>query len=395
MKKLRRPLRQASATPPRKRVAFVRLGTVPEAQRFVVHQLRERFPEVQVDVVDIRAWLSRRPHELARLAASTIATYGLDVIGGRRKFRDALWRAPYLFDAVRRLMRARVSPSTHVFTFQMQSLFDASVPGVPNFVYTDHTNLANRGYATAPPGAVYPERWRASEREIYENAARLFVRSEHVRRSLTEDYGISSECVDTVYAGSNASVASHDTSLARYRARRVLFVGRDWKRKGGPDLLAAWSRVRAEVPDAKLTIIGASPRANLPRVEIVGPVPLDEVDTYYANSSIFCMPSHVEPFGVAYVEAMMHALPVVGPAIGAVPDLVEHGWNGYLVRPGDVEGIATALVALLRDPTMSRTFGHRSVARATERYSWDAVGNRIERSIRAHLASLDGQPPSG
>lgn len=78
----------------------------------------------------------------------------------------------------------------------------------------------------------------------------------------------------------------------------------------------------------------------------------------------------------------MHAqLPIVGTRVGAVPDFVQDGWNGFLVTPGDVQGIAEALMKLLHNPEQCRQFGERGFALARERYSWEVVGRRLHQHI--------------
>ena len=58
------------------------------------------------------------------------------------------WRTPFIFQKTRQLLRAMLAPRREEFAFsvQTQSLYDASLPGLPHFVYTDHTHLANLGY---------------------------------------------------------------------------------------------------------------------------------------------------------------------------------------------------------------------------------------------------------
>src|SRR6056297_1099223 len=122
-----------------RRIAFVRLGQVPEAQKPLLEQLKLRFPDHDVDVVDIKAWLSKRPDVFAIAALATLVAYAPSLLRRQRRPQDAFFRTRYIVSAIRRLMARRVRPGTHTFSIQMQSLFDASVDGVPHFVYTDHT----------------------------------------------------------------------------------------------------------------------------------------------------------------------------------------------------------------------------------------------------------------
>lgn len=364
----------------------MRVGPVPLANRFVLEQLRERFPELQPHAIDIKEALKGAPGVLVRNGFHTLLRYGPPLVRGERAVRDCFLRTPYLFAHVRRLVRARVDPDVTAFTFQTQSLFDASVPGVPHFVYTDHTNLANRDY---PDGvaSVYPAFWLDLEREIYANATRVFTRSAHVRRSLLRDYGVAPERVACVYAGPNVP-APPQPWRRDYRPKRVLFVGADWRRKGGPELVAAFRLVQRVHPDASLTVVGCSPRLDLPNARAVGRVPLAEVFDHYRDATVFCMPTRREPFGIAFVEAMSHALPVVATRVGALPDLVRHGDTGFLVEPGAVEALARRLVEVLARPELRRAMGRRGARLAGARYTWEGTGCRLARSVREACADV-------
>ena len=105
------------------------------------------------------------------------------------------------------------------------------------------------------------------------------------------------------------------------------------------------------------------------------------------------MPSRNEPFGVAFVEAMSHALPIVSTNIGALPDMVVDGSNGFLIQPGDVEGLAKALEALLGDADMRARFGRASWKMARERYNWPAVGKLLRQSIDECLRGKTHETP--
>jgi glycosyltransferase involved in cell wall biosynthesis len=274
----------------------------------------------------------------------------------------------------------------------MQSLFDTSVPGVPHLIYTDHTNRSNLEYASGLERSLYPPRWQALEAAIYHNASRVFVRSHNVLQTLVTHYGLEPERVHCVYAGSNAKVALRPRSGERYDGKRILFVGLDWERKGGPTLLEAFRRIRPRHPDATLTLVGASPALDEPNVDRVGPVSLDRVNEYYEQASVFCMPTWQEPFGIVFVEAMSHGLPILSTRVGALPDMVEDGHNGYLIEPGDADSLAAHLDALLSDPERRRRLGENGRALARDRYNWDRVGQRMEHHIRQVLAGTPSDP---
>jgi glycosyltransferase involved in cell wall biosynthesis len=370
----------------RKRIAFIRPKAWPLANRIVDGVIQEQFPDYEVDVIDISRLIRKRPDIILVNSIATALLYGEDIAQGRKKFRIAFWRTPYIFRQVRQLVRNIVSKGGYTFSFQMQSLFDTSTPGIPHFIYTDHTHLENLNYA-ANRNNLFSPKWIALEKEVYQNAALTFVRSTNVRRSVIEDYGEPEGKVVCVYAGGNAKVSDVKRENSDYTQPNILFVGLDWKRKGGADLLEAFQQVRDRCPKARLTIVGARPEIHIPNCELIGPVEPEELDSYYQQASVFCLPTHLEPFGIVFIEAMTAHLPIVATRLGAIPDFVEEGKNGLLVEPGDVHRLADALLKLLENPQLCRSFGEHSFQLTKERYSWGAVGEKFRQNILAVLST--------
>lgn len=367
------------------RIAYVRPGPQPRAAEYVLEQLRRAFPEYPVDVIEVKDLIRSRRGVFALNGFLALGRYFPDIVRGRREAGDTYFRTPYLFHAIRSMVRRRVRPDTHVFSFQIQSLFDASVEGVPHFVYTDHTNLANLTYGEHGLESIYPPSWQRLERQIYHHATRVLVRSRHVARSLQEHYGVDPQKIGCVYAGSNVPVLRAASLAARAASKDILFVGMDWERKGGPDLLAAYRRVRDRHPDATLTVAGVTPRIADPGVRVLGRVGADELDRLYAGAAVFSLPTLREPFGIVFVEAMERGLPIVATDVGALPDMVQDGVNGYLVAPGDVDALADRLTRLLDAPDERLRFGAASRRAAEQRYNWDAVGTAISEEVRRAL----------
>jgi glycosyltransferase involved in cell wall biosynthesis len=204
-----------------------------------------------------------------------------------------------------------------------------------------------------------------------------------------EDYRCSPDKAVLVYAGSNARVSAIKTENIDYAHPVILFVGLDWKRKGGPDLTEAFQLVHENYPQARLIIVGANPDVQLPGCEVTGKVPPEELDRFYQAASVFCLPTYLEPFGIVFIEAMTARLPIVATRVGAIPDFVEEGRNGIMVEPGDIQGLASALLQLLKDPERCRSYGEYSFQLTRDRYSWEAVGQKFKQNILNVLVGLD------
>ncbi len=372
-----------------KKIAFVYIWKKPPIRQSVERMLAEAFPEYEVEPVGIGKMLKRRPDIMALNELAVARHYGGDILRGKRTHSEFVVATPYLFREVRRIISSYFNKKAkeYAFTFQLQSLFDASQPGIPHFLYTDRTNLANRAYPGFDPLTLYTPAWIELEKSIYDHTDLIFVRSNYIRKSLLEDYQCPPEKAVCVYAGSNTSAQSVQADKVRYSRKNILFVGVDWQRKGGPDLEQAFRLVLEQCPDATLTIIGGSPKIDLPQVQVLGFIPVTELPAYYAQASVFCLPTKNEAFGVAFIEAMQNHLPIVATNLGAIPDFVTEGENGYLVTPGDIRGLANALISLLENPIKCETFGKKSREIYLERYNWENTGRLIRQNILPCLAA--------
>jgi glycosyltransferase involved in cell wall biosynthesis len=367
----------------RRRIALVRQGDRPRLNTHLAAMLGDLFPEHAVDDLDVLQLVRRRRARFVGVAVAGLAENAWRLARRTISAKQAIITSAAFERAVQRELARRVSAATHAFTFQSQSLFSAAVPGVPHFVYTDHAHLANLAYPGFDRRALAGRRFVGRERRGYHAACRVFVRSQHVRDVLVSTYGVPPQHVVDVGVGPNVHVTAHD---AAWHDGRIVFVGVDWERKGGPVLLEAFRRLHAERPTSRLEIVGCSPPIpETPGVTVHGRLPEGQVAALLAECDVFCLPTRAEPFGVAFIEAMHAGLPVVGTRLGAVPDFVGDGSTGRLVEPDDTDGLHAALRALVDDPQAAQAMGAAGRALARQRYDWPVVMDAIRREVAAGL----------
>ena len=85
---------------------------------------------------------------------------------------------------------------------------------------------------------------------------------------------------------------------------------------------------------------------------------------------VMCLPSHREPFGLVYVEAALAAKPVIACDAGGVPEIVDDGETGLLVRPQNVPDLTQAILTLLDNRGHAAAMGRRARDLALERFTW-------------------------
>lgn len=350
--------------------------------------LRQEFPNNPLEIIDVKEdLLDRRPILSLINWLVALFRYYPQIVTRTHDVRACFFRTPFIARAINKGIRSLLKESSEEYLFSLQttSLYDASIPGIPHFVYTDHTHKTNLYYPSFNPRQLFSDAWMFEESKIYQNCRQLFTMSEHVRRSAIDHYNIPPDKIECIFAGSNIESDPGLLDNDNFSNKRIIFVGVDWERKGGPELVNAFRLVLQKHPDATLDIVGCSPEINCPNVKVVGRIPLAEVENFFRKSSVLCVPTKVEPFGIVFVEAFAHKIPVVSSDLGALPQIVEHNKSGYLCDPVDTQRIADHLDTLISSPETCRSFGERGYQRVQEALNWESVGKAMATTIRRHL----------
>ena len=193
-------------------------------------------------------------------------------------------------------------------------------------------------------------------------AARVIAVSRHLRQQLIDRYRVDPDRVRVVY---NAVRPPPRLERIDPKERVVLYVGRLAAMKGVATFLKAAALVLAHVPDALFVIAGEGPEypqlvelaARLgigERVMFLGKVTEEEREHLLSGASVFVLPSVVEPFGIAALEAMAAGVPTI---LSKTSGVAEISSSTFLVDFWDVHEFASRIAELLEYPTLRATMG--------------------------------------
>ena len=165
----------------------------------------------------------------------------------------------------------------------------------------------------------------------------------------------------------------------------ALAVGRLIEQKDHATLLRAFALVHADLPQARLAILGSGPleaetrrlAAELRLEDAVALPGRTDIRDWLERADVFVHTSRWEGFGIVLLEAMLAGLPVVATRVSAVPEVVVDGETGLLVEPGDAAGVAAHLESLLTDRERAAALGGAGRRRAHSEFS---VGRMAERT---------------
>jgi glycosyltransferase involved in cell wall biosynthesis len=234
---------------------------------------------------------------------------------------------------------------------------------------------------------------------VYRTARAIIVETDHEARQVAEF--APEDRIRVIPPGIDLATWREKTEVALPEGlpeRFLLFAGRIASNKGLVPLVEALARIapsersplvlmgrdwgyRQEVMDAAARV-GVSDRL----------VWLDHVDdpavyrAVFRRASAFVLPSEYEAFGLVLLEAMSVGLPVIATAVGGVPEVLEGGRAGRLVKPGDPDALAEAIRAVASDPKRTQELV-RAASERVELFSWDRAVSALRELYGSLTAS--------
>jgi len=204
--------------------------------------------------------------------------------------------------------------------------------------------------------------------------------ADHDRRTLVERGLCSPDKISVIHnAYYPEGLADAPASGRPTRNESVVgFVGRLSDQKGAQFLIQAVPQVLAAHPATRFVIVGDGPER--PRLErLVAELGVDRAVEFKGyqpepaqlvkDMDVVVIPSIYDPFPLVTLEVMACGRPVVGAAVGGIPEAVEDGRTGILVPPRDAAAIAQALIKLIASPDLRLEMGAAARARAKENFS--------------------------
>lgn len=215
-------------------------------------------------------------------------------------------------------------------------------------------------------------------RSMLHSATLLQAWSRWAKQSVVNDYGVPADKVVINPPGVNLHYWQPNAlnQGTRYQPFRILFVGGDFRRKGG-ELLLDWYRTQ-DPADCELHVVTREQVETRPGLFLYHKMQPNspELLRLYQQSNLFVLPSLGECFGIATVEAMAAGLPVIASNIGGTADIIEPGRNGYIIPANSVTDLGQAITAIMGDTAVQHTMSMQSRQLAEERFDLEVNARR-------------------
>jgi glycosyltransferase involved in cell wall biosynthesis len=263
---------------------------------------------------------------------------------------------------------------------------------VPIVHYADTTFASIHGFYEfydALSAASLRNCMRVQEDALHQ-AERLVFSSSWAARSAIDDYGMPAGKVSVIPFGANLAAPPSADDVERFiaarafRPCRLLFIGVEWKRKGGDLALEVARRLNASGIETILNVVGVAPEVDGPLPDFVRPLGFiskatpegrARLDALLAESHFLIVPSRAEAYGIVFCEASAFGVPALSRSVGGITEIIRDGRNGRTF-PLDAgpEPYADFVADLMRDRAAYDRLAHASRAEYEARLSWDVAG---------------------
>lgn len=227
-----------------------------------------------------------------------------------------------------------------------------------------------------------------TEQRLADRADLLVYATEWARRNAVEHYHVPAGKTAVVEFGAN--IPAPDTIEDDIQTEQVnlLFVGRDFEKKGGRKAIAAFRNLQRMGVNCTLTIVGCQPKEDLdgirvfPRLDKDDPLQLATLQRLYSTAHFLILPTQFDAFGIVFCEAAAYGVPSIAANVGGVSQPVRDGVNGFLMPPdATAEDYAEKMASLLADKDAYRAL-RRSARRDFEtRLNWTSWGRTMDKLL--------------
>jgi glycosyltransferase involved in cell wall biosynthesis len=172
----------------------------------------------------------------------------------------------------------------------------------------------------------------------------------------------------------------------------ILYLGWIGKKKGTFDLLTVTEILKEKAYNFKILLVGPEMKEGNRKlindtirnkglknnIKLFKEVKYDKVYLFYNSADIFILPSYTEGFPLCILEAMASGLPIVSTNVGAIPEVVEEGKNGFLFEPGDIDTIISKIEFLINNKNLRDEIRHNNIEKVKNEFSVDRQVNKFK-----------------
>lgn len=340
-----------------------------------------------------------RPPEPSFLVFALKVVHGFSLFAFKKRFdwRHSTWLSKAYGRRLKKMLKGKhfdllVAPASDTLIAHLETT-------IPIIYINDRTIAVALGYHK-----MLSSLWKFSERQSLETDQKaidksLFVSypSHWAAQSAISQYGVKKEKVFFIPFGANIDEIP-DRSVAQQRRKTqscdLLFVGVNWKDKGGEIAFACLLELLKMRVDATLTIVGCIPPAGIrhEKLRVIPflnkniPADFEQLKSLWIRSTFLILPTRIDAFGIVFCEAAAYGLPSLGTDTGGVAGALHEGKNGFLM-PFDADGKAYAekIAFLFHNDAAYQEIVMKARDEFEHVLNWDSWAQSIKNALNERL----------
>jgi glycosyltransferase involved in cell wall biosynthesis len=223
------------------------------------------------------------------------------------------------------------------------------------------------------------------EKLLLDNASGVIAISNFVKTEITSLFNYNKR-VHLIYNGIDSNLST--TYNANQTCNTVVFVGSLEEKKGVFSLIKAWKEIVSTISSARLLIYGRGSNKTIKllndliimmaikTIELKGFVLKEDLPGIYASASCAIFPSYAETFGMAPIEAMAVGCPTIFTKRTSGPEIIDHGVDGLLVDPDNIQEIASAVISMLANRNQAIEMGKKGVKKVRDNFDIKLIAEK-------------------
>ena len=262
---------------------------------------------------------------------------------------------------------------------------------IPKFSYHDNNLMAYLKSAhNLPLNRLRYAEAIEFEKKVYDILDGIFTMTEFLRKSFIMDFKVPEHKVHNIGFGCNLGEVKDFEKT--YDNNIILFVAKDsFKEKGGYVLLNAFKKVKMEIRDTELYIVGQKLNIKYDGVKYINFIDKtktggeEKLQNLYRHSFLFVMPSYIEAAGNVFLEAMANKLPCIGADVQAMPEIIVGNKSGFVTKPGDSDDLANKIIEILKNKEFAKELGNNGFKAIQQKYNWNIVCEKAIEIMKEYI----------
>lgn len=234
------------------------------------------------------------------------------------------------------------------------------------------------------------EKWSAIDKKLFARADAISFVSKYCgeQNRLLFDIKVATQVLYNALPHNSRTIQSQRLN------NLVFFSGTLVQKKGIYSLIKAWNIVSISVPEARLVVFGKGDikplkallkNNTINTVDFKGHQARENLIEYLQTATLSVFPSYSETFGLGAVESLSCGCPTIFTKKSCGPEIIQHGENGLLIDPDNIQEIAEAILLLLHDKELRNLIGNRGKIDAQHRFS---LSQLTEQHIRWYMSVI-------